>query len=98
MFIKCWYCKLLRFSKLHIYIKLATSKNIDRKSMFQTAIYYIVKNVRGMRCMRYNDRGMRTTFKKIESRSSTMENITETCCRIRDKGLWRANTGCLENH
>ena len=37
--------------------------------------------------MRYNDRGMRTTFKKIESRSSTMENITETCCRIRDKGL-----------
>ena len=43
------------------------------------------------------DRGMRTTFMKIESRSSTMENITETCCRIRDKGLWRANTGCLEN-
>ena len=43
------------------------------------------------------DRVMRTTFMKIESRSSTMENITETCCRIRDKGLWRANTGCLEN-
>ena len=78
------FCILLILSHvcaLYIYIKLATSKNINRKSMFKIAIYYSVKNVR----QRYENHLQENRV--IESRSSIMENITETCCRIRDKGL-----------